>query len=54
MFVNLHGHMAQILTLNKNGPSAQRSSGSRLVGIGSVREQELLEGFGEHLGGIGS
>jgi hypothetical protein len=36
----------------KKGPGAQRSSGLRSISVGGVREQELLEGLGERIGGI--
>jgi hypothetical protein len=39
---------------NKKGPGAQQFLGLRSIGIDGVREQELLKGFGERLGGISS
>jgi hypothetical protein len=38
---------------HQNGPSAQLLSGGRRGSVSGVREEELLEGFGERSGGVG-
>jgi hypothetical protein len=51
-FVHLHGHAARTLTQKQKGLGARQSSGWRSIGVGGIREQKLLEGFGERLGGV--
>jgi hypothetical protein len=42
----------QSTDIHQNGPSAQLLSGGRSGSVSSVREEELLEGFGERPGGV--
>jgi hypothetical protein len=47
LFVYLHGHAAHTLTHKRKGLGARQSSGWRSIGVGGIREQKLLEGFGK-------